>query len=160
MNIKEKQQVRSSGLLTMMGLVALSLGIISVPWNKSFQTSQSDECRQKAEVVGYQVAQIFREASKNNLQKDKIGVRGPASVGGDSLAEARSTGTMGLDPWGQPYRYRILSADPTHVRILVWSAGPNAKVETAELDDESYSLPTRIAYAGDDTGIVLNVSHK
>lgn len=160
MKNKEKQQFRSSGVLTMLGLLGLSGAIIATPWNRSLQDSKSDECRQKAEVVGYQVAQIFREASKARVQKDSVDTRGPASVAPMGLESQRSTGSMGLDPWGQPYKYRILSSTPTHVRIVVWSSGPNKTAETLELDDEGTNLANRIAYVGDDTGIVLNVSHK
>ncbi|MNL21352.1 hypothetical protein D3C87_1426390 [compost metagenome] len=71
----------------------------------------------------------------------------------------RTTGTMGTDPWGQPYHYRILSSsDAPKVRILVWSAGPNQKVETNALEDEGQVLSHQPSYAGDDLGVILSVT--
>ena len=158
MKNEEKQHFRSSGVLTLFGLLGLSAGIVATPWNKAMQDVGVDECRQKAEVVGYQVAQIFREASRNKENKHLSEGREPASLGPVGLENTRTTGTMGFDPWGQPYRYRILASDSSQVRILVWSSGPNLKIETADLDDETKPLTKQPSYSGDDIGVVLSVS--
>ncbi|AFX99918.1 hypothetical protein [Bdellovibrio bacteriovorus] len=166
MKNEQKQEFKSSGVLALLGLVGFSTAIIATPWNRQIQDSKSETARQKAEVVGYQVVQIYREASKNTVSEDKAGGRLPASVSEDKSAlnaeNLRSTGTMGTDPWGQPYRYRILSgaADAAgKIKILVWSSGPNQKIETASLDDEAKSLDTQPLYEGDDLGVLLSVSH-
>ncbi|MGE9745168.1 hypothetical protein [Bdellovibrio bacteriovorus] len=165
MKNEQKQEFKSSGVLALLGLVGFSTAIIATPWNRQIQDSKSETARQKAEVVGYQVVQIYREASKNTVSEDKAGGRLPASVSEDKSSltaeNLRSTGTMGTDPWGQPYRYRILSgADATgKIKILVWSSGPNQKVETASLDDEGKSLDSQPLYEGDDLGVLLSVSH-
>ena len=159
MKNQEKQEFKSSGVLTLLGLVGISALIIATPWNRQVQDSSVEHALQNAEVVGYQVVQIYREASRTQGQylakssKDRM----PASA---APAEAlRSTGTMGLDPWGQPYHYRILSApDAPKVRILVWSAGPNKKVETKELEDEDREISQQPSYAGDDLGVILSVT--
>lgn len=159
MKNEEKQHFKSSGVLTLLGLLGLSAGIVATPWNKALQDVGVDECRQKAEVVGYQVAQIFREASRNKLHKSVSGGREPASIADSAgLENTRTTGTMGTDPWGQPYRYRILASDSSQIRILVWSAGPNMKPETADLDDENKIITKQPTYAGDDIGVILSVS--
>jgi hypothetical protein len=68
---------------------------------------------------------------------------------------------MGTDPWGEPYRYRILSADePQAVRVLVWSGGPNKRVETADLENEEAPVKGQPVYFGDDMGVLLRVSQK
>ncbi len=162
MKNEQFQEVRSSGMLLIIGLVSFSLAIIATPWNRQFQDSRVETALHKAEVVGYQVVQIYREASKTPSEIDK-NTRGPASVspqGSEFPSNLRSTGTMGTDPWGAPFRYRILSADSAgNVRILVWSSGPNQKVETAMLDDEEAVISGQPSYAGDDIGVLLSMTH-
>lgn len=159
MKNKEKQEFKSSGVLTLLGLVGISALIIATPWNRQVQDSASENALQKAEVVGYQVVQIYREASRNQgvfLDKSS-GDRMPASAA--PAEPLRTVGTMGTDPWGQPYHYRILSdANASKVRILVWSAGPNQKVETKALEDEDQALSHQPTYAGDDLGVILSVT--
>lgn len=159
MKNQEKQEFKSSGVLTLLGLVGISGLIIATPWNRQAQDSSSENALQKAEVVGYQVVQIYREASRSQSvfldksSKDRM----PASAA--PAEPLRTTGTMGTDPWGQPYHYRILSAsDAPKVRILVWSTGPNKKVETVALEDEAQNLIQQPSYAGDDLGVILSVT--
>jgi len=159
MKNQEKQEFKSSGVLTVLGLVGISALIIATPWNRKNADSPSENALQKAEVVGYQVVQIYREASRSqtvfldNSSQDRL----PASAA--PIEPLRTTGTMGTDPWGQPYHYRILSAaDAAKVRILVWSTGPNQKIETVALEDEEQSVPQQPSYAGDDLGVVLSVT--
>lgn len=162
MENEQNQEFKSSGLLAILGLVGFSMAIIATPWNRQIQDSRSEVALQKAEVVGYQVVQIYREASKNTPVAEPSG-RFPASVaenqGEQVLKDMRSTGTMGMDPWGQPYRFRILSEDKVgKIRILVWSSGPNSKVETPELDNEEKILSEQPQYKGDDLGVLLSVN--
>lgn len=164
MKNEKKQEFKSFGVLTLLGLVGFSTAIIATPWNRETGDSRTENARQKAEVVGYQVVQLYREASKIQVSPGKPGERQPASVSGEhtlSPENLRSTGTMGMDPWGQPYHYRILSAPKVEgkIRILVWSAGPNKKVDTAHLEDEAKPLDPHPQYKGDDLGVLLSVSH-
>lgn len=162
MKNEQNQEFRSSGVLLILGLVGLSMAIVATPWNRQLQDSRVEVALQKAEIVGYQVVQIYREASKPSVPDDK-NARVPASVSsseGGFPADLRSTGTMGTDPWGAPYRYRILSADKSgKVRILVWSSGPNQKVETVDLDNEEAVIAGQPTYAGDDIGVLLSMTH-
>ncbi|WP_415061262.1 hypothetical protein [Bdellovibrio sp.] len=156
MKNEEKQEFKSSGVLALLGLVGFSAAIIATPWNRQMQDSRAEIALQKAEVVGYQVVQIYREAAKNSHTSG----RNPASVEEASTAEnLRSTGLMGTDPWGMPFRYRILSSDKAgHVRILVWSSGPNKKAETVALDNEEVAVTAQPVYSGDDVGVLLSVT--
>jgi type II secretory pathway pseudopilin PulG len=162
MENEQNQEVRSSGMFLILGLVGVSLAIIATPWNRQFQDSKVETALHKAEVVGYQVVQIYREASKSSMPNDKSN-RTPASVSPEESAfpaDLRSTGTMGTDPWGSPFHYRILSADKSgNVRILVWSSGPNQKAETAQLEDEEAVISGQPSYAGDDIGVLLSMTH-
>ncbi len=163
MKDEQKQEFKSSGVLTLLGLVGFSMALIATPWNRETHDSRGENVRQKAEVVGYQVVQLYREALKIQVSSGKSGERQPASVSGEqalSPENLRSTGTMGLDPWGQPFHFRILSASQQEgkIRILVWSAGPNKRVDTAYLEDETKSLDSQPTYKGDDVGVLLSVS--
>lgn len=163
MKTEQKQEFKSSGVLALLGLVSFSAAIIAVPWNKHTLDSKSEAAVQKATVVGYQVVQLYREAAQNSLKPADPEPRSPASTEESPLLQGdhlRSTGTMGTDPWGQPYNYRILSSEgPDKVKILVWSGGPNKVKETSELEDEDKPLAVQPVYAGDDLGILLSVSH-
>lgn len=160
MKRKEKQQFRSSGLLSLLGLIVLSLTIIATPWNRHIEDSKTQIALQKAEVVGYQVVQVYREAIKVSLSSDKESGRQPASAHPMELVEnLRNTGTVGKDPWGQPYRYRILPPKNSNaLKILVWSTGPNKKVESVELTDEQKNVLGQPSYSGDDLGVLLSMS--
>lgn len=161
MNNEKKQEFKSSGVLTLLGLVGFSASIIASPWNHSAQDTDVQAALQKAEVVGYQVVQIYREAAKNTADsRVPAGGRMPASVAPTAALDGmRTTGTMGSDPWGHPYHYRVLSTDQSkNIRILVWSSGPNGKIETADLDNEDKKLTAQPTYEGDDVGVVLSMS--
>lgn len=164
MNHKEIRTFRSASLLSFLGLVLLAGAVVATPWNRQFQDSRTQAARQKAEVVGYQVAQLYREASLLPSKSGGAEGRNPASAKDlplNSLENLRSTGTMGMDPWGESYRYRILSSPQSNfVKVLVWSAGPNKRVETSHLDDETKPLVGQPIYSGDDVGVLLSVIQK
>lgn len=162
MKTKEKQELRSSNMLALLGLLVLSAVMIAVPWNRQTQDSRVHTAMQKAEVVGYQVVQIYRESIKVSVSADtKPQGRGLASIQEPSgfLQNLRNTGTMGVDPWGEPYHYRLLSSNKAgFMRVLVWSSGPNKKMETSELISEDVAQMGQPVYAGDDIGVVLSMS--
>lgn len=140
----------------MFGLVGLCLGIIIVPWNRSFSEKNSEKALQRAEIVGYQLVELYREASKEP-QRLSNEARTPASLQADAF-EVRTTGFMGQDPWGQPYHYRILAVDQKKLRVLVWSSGPDSIVQTAELEKEDVNIQEQPIFLGDDVGVVLTMS--
>jgi hypothetical protein len=163
MKHEKNQEFKSSGVLTLLGLLGFSATIIASPWNQSAQDSDTKAALQKAEVVGYQVVQIYREATKvSAAPKVASGGRSPASIGpaADAVDSLRSTGTMGTDPWGQPYHYRVLpSAEKnSNIRIVVWSSGPNARVESKDLENEDKKVSGQPVFGGDDVGVVLSMS--
>lgn len=153
--MKENQEFKSSSMLLVLGLGALSLGVVAIPWNNHIQSKSTVLAVQKAEVAGYQIAQLYREAAKSKQVLPTNG-RMPASIGSKSL-ELRETGTVGKDPWGAPYHYRFLGKQGEQIRVLIWSQGPNKKVDTLNLDNEEVLLVGQPEYQGDDIGVVLTV---
>lgn len=149
--VAENQELKSSGLLVVLGLTTFAALLVATPWNRSLEDSRVELARQKAEIVGYQLVQIYREAAS-----EKRG-RQPASIEGDQL---RLTGSLGQDPWGKPYRYRILN-NPTQsktMRVIVWSVGSNGRVDTPVLESEDQDFTTQPVYGGDDIGVLLSLS--
>ncbi len=140
----------------MFGLIGLCLGIIIVPWNRTFSEKNSEKALQRAEIVGYQLVELYREASKEPQSSLNQG-RSPASMQSDA-SEIRTIGFMGQDPWGQPYHYRILSADQKKLRVLVWSSGADLTVQSADLEKEEVSIQEQPSFSGDDVGLVMTMS--
>lgn len=154
MKINKNHELKSSSLLVLLGSVVGSLVIIATPWNRSMNEGKSEKTLHRAEIVGYQIVELYREAAK--AQNNPSPKRGPASIL-PAAGDLRKTGTMGQDPWGQAYHYRILSTDQNKLRILVWSIGPNQNVDSGVLDDEDAQIEAQPRFAGDDMGIVMMI---
>ena len=141
----------------MCSLVGL-LGLLVVPsWTRQREEDRVINAKRHAEVLGYQVFEIYREASHTVTATEIVNSRSPASVrttGGETL-NFRDAGSIGNDPWGQPYRYKILSALGDQLKVQIWSAGPNKAFETK---DEPGSAADN--YVGDDVGIILAMNRK
>jgi type II secretory pathway pseudopilin PulG len=131
------------------GLLAL-VGLISLPsWIRHLEEEKVIDAQRHAEILGYQVFEIYGEAARNTYSIPASSSRSPAS------AQPAVAGSIGKDPWGQPYRYKILSSSGSELKLQVWSAGPNKRFETA--DEPGTESDT---YLGDDVGIVLSMNHK
>lgn len=155
MKITKNQELKSSSMLLLFGLVIGCAAIIATPWNRTMNEDRSERALHRAEIVGYQIVQLYREAAREANSTPEPS-RGPASVG-PSVNDLRKTGTMGSDPWGQAYHYRILSNEENKLRILVWSLGPNQSEDTVALDDEDAQIESQPRFAGDDMGVVMNI---
>ncbi len=112
------------------------------PQTASDNQRQNEVGMQKAKIIAYQIYQIYnRHHSSSRL---------PASSPNESVY-----GQMGTDPWGQAFRYRLVFDQKNNKRkIIVWSAGANAKVDTPNLEIEDQSN-LEVIYAGDDFGFEL-----
>jgi predicted DNA-binding transcriptional regulator AlpA len=124
------QYVRSSKWMLLIGLTLLVVLLILAPGGRHSNESKVVRAKQNAEVLGFQLAQIY------NLEKNK---RRPASgsvseISTLALEEVaglvsedevfKGEGLIGLDPWGQPYKYNVLKTDQGVARIVVMSDGP------------------------------------
>lgn len=137
-----------------MGLLAMVGFIFTTPLSLKSNDDASQGVRRSAEVVGLQLIQLYQESlAQSQLSKVSPG-RGIASVDTAQDLEVRTIGTIGNDPYGKPFHYRILSRTNQKVHVLVWSTGPNSKVDTPALEDESRD--PQISFLGDDDGLVLS----
>ncbi|MBK9322189.1 MAG: hypothetical protein IPM97_04390 [Bdellovibrionaceae bacterium] len=140
-----------------LGIFAI-LGFFSIPtWTRQRKEEMEVSAKRQAEVLGYQVFEIYSDAARNASVLDLVGSRSPASlkaIDGD-ISNLRESGSIGSDPWGQPYRYKILSAALDQLRVQIWSAGPNKTFETSDRP----GIPAD-SYDGDDVGLVLSLNQK
>lgn len=155
MKTQSSQRLSYKNIIFMSSLAGL-LGFMAIPsWTRQRDEDRVLNAKRHAEVLGYQVAEIYREAARNTHSEAGSG-RGPASVApadGDAL-NFRDAGSIGNDPWGQPYRYKILSTVGDQMKVQIWSAGPNKIFETEDKPGVAAE-----SYTGDDVGVVLSVNH-
>jgi type II secretory pathway pseudopilin PulG len=156
MKNKENRGLSYKNILFVSSFAGL-MGFMAVPsWTKHRDEDRVLNAKRQAEVLGYQVFEIYREAARNTRQ-EALNLRAPASVE-PVEAEAlkfRDAGSIGADPWGQPYRYKILSSVGEQIKVQIWSAGPNKIFET----DDKPGVAAE-SYTGDDVGVVLTVNHR
>jgi len=156
MKTKENRKLSYKNLVFMSSLAGL-MGFMAIPsWTRQRDEDRVINAKRHAEVLGYQVFELYREAARNT-HPPATDSRAPASVGpseGEAL-NFRDAGSIGNDPWGQPYRYKILSSTGEQMRVQIWSAGPNKIFET---DDKPGTAAE--SYIGDDVGVVLSMNHK
>ncbi len=119
----EKQVVKTSAWLSLLALT-LALAFIILPILSGSSEQSAEKSIIKAQSVGYQAATIEQRKSLEN-EKDStsasatLGQRGPASISDDV-----ASGTLGQDPWGQPFHYKIRLEGNQKV-VDVWSEGEN-----------------------------------
>lgn len=120
MNDKEYQSVSvKNSIFPFVGLLML-LGLAVLPLNHNSQEEKMIKARTKAEVLAYQVAQLYRES----LPAQQGLGRGPASVDSSLNGEVAAEGLMGQDPWGHAYTYKISPMSDGKLRVEMRSAGP------------------------------------
>ena len=153
------QIVRTSGLIGILALGGLTGVMIFCPWGLDSKETELVRARQKAEVIAYQIVAIYKEAKSDTpAENAPIQRRGLASVqnkidAGGILKEFKNQGSMGMDPWGHPYQYRIVphGADS---KLVVWSLGPNGNLDTQVLMSDSNEVLTT-PLLGDDIRVQL-----
>lgn len=142
-----------------MSCLAGLLGFTALPsWTRQRAEERIISAKRHAEVLGYQIFEIYQQDGRSSRGAEMLTSRSPASLrttGGDSSG-FRETGSIGIDPWSQPYRYKILSAvGGDQLKVQIWSAGSNKIFETQ--DKPGVGADT---YNGDDVGIILSLSSK
>lgn len=143
----KNQEVRSFGIISLLLLVGTCVLIGAPAWNGSLAEQQERSLR-RAESLAYQL-----------LETRQPGSRTPASAAEQALNHlSLDQGHIGQDPWGQPYHYKLLKAQEFHkTRVVVWSAGPNRILETAEsVFDPNRDIESP-KFDGDDLGIIVSV---
>lgn len=78
------------------------------------------------------------------------------TIASDDLSAQEKS--MGIDPWGRPYRKNIvrdMGGKPAHV--VVWSLGPNGVAETSNIDPDQRRERFTVRFGGDDFGTIASL---
>lgn len=115
MKTEQNRYVKSSKWMLLVGLTLLVVLLVLTPGGRHSNESRVVRAKQNAETLGFKLTQIYNQEKKG---------RAPAS-GHEAPEEAfKGEGLIGLDPWGQPYKYNVLKTDQGVARIVVMSDGP------------------------------------
>jgi hypothetical protein len=67
--------------------------------------------------------------------------------------------SMGLDPWGRPYRKNIVrDIHGKAAHVIVWSTGANGIAETMRVQPDQRGEKISIRFGGDDFGTIASVA--
>tara|TARA_B100001248_G_scaffold262716_1_gene261423 strand:+ start:17769 stop:18239 length:471 start_codon:yes stop_codon:yes gene_type:complete len=144
--IKEKHGFTAADMLmclaSLIAIIVLVLPIIL----KQSSSHAHNEAMYRARSLSNELV------SKIQDMQQPTGMRKPASKSGAFKPE----GIVGIDPWGNPYHYRVLKdvyGQPTH--LVVWSWGSNAKEETQNI--EFGASKGEVRFQGDDLGYITSL---
>lgn len=124
MNDEQNHEVTGKFWVAPLLALTLLLCLALSPLGKTSPEEKVVRARAKAEVLAYQVAQLFRENSLNgmnaNAPSSSVSGRAPAAINPPGPVE----GLMGQDPWGHAFTYKIIP-EGEKLRVEMRSAGPN-----------------------------------
>ncbi len=135
---------------------------------EALQDESPRHARQSAEVIAGQIrlmrlAENQANPSQSVSSHADLGGRSPASVATPSSdTEIATSGVMGHDPWGRPFRYLVVrmgqSGAGLRARIIVWSDGPNGRTESDPETIVERGVSGQSVFHGDDIGYVEEYS--
>lgn len=145
MKIESNQDIRTTGVISVIILLSVCAIAASPLWS-SKSKEENEITLRRAESLAYQIIEIQKLKNADHLNS-----RSPASVDQVALTE----GHMGLDPWGQPYRFQVVNHGSER-RVVVCSLGPDRQLQTnlSNLDSSRDSSPLKIK--GDDVGVTVD----
>ncbi len=139
-NSKENQAFKSFDVLAIIFLSVLGLFFYSFPFNHQNEEQTAKSAKNKAEVLGYQIAQIYKDQVLNSNMTNS---RGPAST----KEEFKKEGFIGSDQNGKPFRYKILEEGNKQLKVIVTNkeefedGGPTDSRPNYELVHVELSVP-------------------
>lgn len=168
MQAKNFKPIKSFDLLSMALLFAIVLGISTAIISQELSDIDRSMGLSEAENLAFQLTQGgFEVLSPSQMAGETRGIASASSQKGvgikNSLGIFESSGSIGKDPWGQAFRYKVIRDKeglPTHV--LVWSLGPNLEQETPEKAFQSLAANSvaQLEFQGDDFGYVHSVLNR
>ena len=118
-NAKKNQMVKSSTVGAFIALV-LACGLLFGPLLQNSEEQVRIKSLAVAQSVGYQAWELERRREQSQTATSSAG-RSPSSIQPTDFNQP-VTGSLGQDPWGQPFSYKIRSEGQQKV-IDVWSEG-------------------------------------
>ncbi|MCB0348394.1 MAG: hypothetical protein KDD37_06135 [Bdellovibrionales bacterium] len=148
---KQYQGFTTIDLLTFVATVVAAI-VITVPiLMKQSSKRAQDVATSKAEEISKSLFEEVQVQIRSIEQSQNA--RSMASVSSHALSWE---GVVSVDPWGNPYHYRVLRdiyGKPTH--LVVWSVGSNSRQDTLENDFDVIS--GMVKFTGDDIGYIRNL---
>ncbi len=145
MNTEQKQGFKSLSIVGLFGIGILTILSLAPMW-RSEASTKNTQAMLKAEALAYQI-----------FEGRKSAARGPASVGSLNHLN-QEEGEVGLDPWGNQYRFKIFgNGDSESHRILVWSMGPNSQFDSTSQVIEHNKLKESPEFLEDDVGVIITI---
>lgn len=152
---KEELKYNSFEVLTVFASILITFGLIGWSLGLGQPMTAAEKAKWKAEILAYSLWQLKlnKEPQIKMIKKQEDfsikPSRGLASAGLIPMStEKNEIGTIGMDPWNQPYHY-IFKNDKQ--LLFIWSSGPNLK------DDSKGDL---ISFLDDDIGFIIDLKLK
>ena len=151
----KNQEFKTYDLLLVLSLVAaVSLVIASILGGRLEDPNVKRVQRDTEALIG----QLLgwgppAETLDDGLGEPKEEQRELASSGSDF--PLGKEGIVGIDPWGQAYRFQVVEIDrPRSAYLLVWSNGPNARNDSGDNFgwDRLHDQRQGVLFRGDDLG--------
>ncbi len=119
-------------------------------------------------ILSHRVDGQYTEIAKHQAQEwsqkisvvEKLSDESSKELNDREVASVKpETSTIGADPWGQPFYYQYArNAQGQAMYVVVWSAGPNTKNETANskiaVNEQGFLT---VDFVGDDVGYIRAV---
>lgn len=159
MKNKENQQFKSSGLLLVLALVGLAVFVALTPWDSASKLGKKGTAKQKAEVVGYQILQNYRSTVTHSASSIEVQARGIASESTPVEGIFKKEGAIGLDPWGQPFSYRVHESakGPKKSLLIVWSKGEDGIDDSHSELYSASDITEKTHFLNDDIGVIMPI---
>lgn len=110
---KENQTLKDYDLLTLMGLILVTLLSYGSYSRHIFSSEKISSNQVKAEILAYQAAQIFL---LKNVEKDSL--KGSRSIASENNS---MEGVIGEDSSGKPYRFHVIQEGKDSYRVVLTS---------------------------------------
>lgn len=151
MNNKQNQTFTSLDVVMVLSLVIAVLSCGGAVLASVALDSATVQAKLQAEKLANQIL-----LGGLDTYKSEAGKRLPSAISPRERMELLgNSGTLSRDPWGRPYFYQISTDRRGRKVAVVWSGGPNLKVDTElQLDDRGNLL--QVQFAEDDLGVVVS----
>lgn len=156
LSTKVLRNFKTTDLVLMMALLIVVASVSGAIVSEAFEDLRPHLARLEVERLALSLSQSEMGREKISQLPAELfespqvieGVRVPSSIKESFATE------ISKDPWGTPYRYRILKSQNGKVKVMVLSAGANKKFESDFFQNETFSKP----FSGDDVGFVYDSS--
>ncbi|MDZ4661184.1 MAG: hypothetical protein SGJ18_06140 [Pseudomonadota bacterium] len=170
MSNAQDNSMKSTEIIASIGFFVISAYLVSSITIRHFSHSTEQLwAKKETDRLSTQIAYLTEAASvaKNSSSKKQARLtRYPAATLGGSESSKKTTnnvavsvwkdeGTLGNDPWGKPYRYKVFRDESGEAKkVAVWSEGENSHNETDFSEAITVTQNPLSVFLGDDAGFI------